>query len=667
VAKILLHGNAPFVPSGYGGQFALLAPRLASLGHEVAISAFCGISGTAVQWEGIPVYPGGMNPYGADVIAGHARDFGADLVITLMDIWGLGQQGWDALASLNAASWMPIDCDPLSVLDTEALAASKVRPIAMSQFGRQLLGLGGFDPLYVPHGIDTSVFCPQDKGECRDLLNVPREAFVVGINAANADVRKAFPEQFAAFAILHNRHPDSILLVHTFPHGPGMDLGRLAMRLGIQHAIRFSDAHKYATGGYTAADLAAWYSTLDVYSGATRAEGFGLPVLEAQACFPAETPVTASGVLRGMERKYTGELISITTARGDIITATAEHPFWTARGWIPAGQLRYDDQLLYTGAHAESGILRVHSGRIGDIVATVRADAYAGCGGAYGQDLWRSQVAGSSPRTPQVAFADLGAASNPGYPGAVGLSGGHDRRRRQRNHTQGRQEAEAVRRGHQHGMAAHGVARQRLHGSVDLHGYTPSRYQGARSLPHVLYPGIRPSVGVRDPAPTAGTQAGTNGLRDRIHQGALGAGQAHAADGAPVVTDHYGARPQYQAVKALERHPVRDFPVYNLTTASSTYAAAGYLVHNCGVPVVVTDCSALSELCGAGWAVDAEPDWNDGHCAWWAKPHVEEIANAYESAYGLVGDLPEKAREFALGYSADALLPSWKKILSALV
>ena len=40
----------------------------------------------------------------------------------------------------------------------------------------------------------------------------------------------------------------------------------------------------------------------------------------------------------------------------------------------------------------------------------------------------------------------------------------------------------------------------------------------------------------------------------------------------------------------------------------------------CGVPAVVTDCSAMSELKGPGWSVQGEPFWNPVHEAWWVKP-----------------------------------------------
>ena len=274
--------NAPFVPSGYGQQVAQLAPRLASLGHNVAIAAFCGLSGTRIEWNGIRVYPGGMNTCGNDVLAGHAKDWKADLVLTLMDAWGLQPE---VIRTLPVAHWMPVDCTRLSVRDAHILREGRGTPVAMSQFGRQELGRAGFTPLYVPHGIDTKVFAPADKGAARDRLGIPRDVFVAGINASNADRdRKAWPEQLAAFAVFHASHPDSLLLAHTSPAGPGLDLTALVQVLGIQDAVRWSDSHKYATGAYTPADMALWCNACDAGLQATRAEGFGLPLIEFQAC-----------------------------------------------------------------------------------------------------------------------------------------------------------------------------------------------------------------------------------------------------------------------------------------------------------------------------------------------------------------------------------------------
>lgn len=286
--KILIHSNAPWSPSAYGQQTALWAPRFASLGHEVAVSAFHGLSATRTEWQGIPVFGGGMELYGADVVAGHAREWRADVVLTLMDIWALGPR---ALKGLPApACWLPVDCSPLSVMDQATLEQSGAVPIAMSEHGRRELAAAGFAPLYAPHGIDTGVFTPVEEAQKRRLraeARIPEDAFVIGINAANLDgVRKGFPEQFAAFSLFRQEHPEALLMVHALAAGTvaGTDLNMLAKRTGIADAIAWSSPYRYAAGSYAPADMADWYRMLDVFSGAAWAEGFGLPPLEAQSC-----------------------------------------------------------------------------------------------------------------------------------------------------------------------------------------------------------------------------------------------------------------------------------------------------------------------------------------------------------------------------------------------
>ena len=59
---------------------------------------------------------------------------------------------------------------------------------------------------------------------------------MIGINAANQDpVRKAFPEQMAAFAQFRQKHPEALLGVHSrIQTRQGVDLQRLAADLGIR-------------------------------------------------------------------------------------------------------------------------------------------------------------------------------------------------------------------------------------------------------------------------------------------------------------------------------------------------------------------------------------------------------------------------------------------------
>lgn len=287
MTKILFHSNAPWVKTGYGQQTAIFMPRIKSLGYDVAISAFYGLQSGRTSWRDIPVYPLGMDLYGGDVIPGHIKDFGADIVITLMDIFALDPNAFKALDG-PPAHWFPVDCEPLSILDKAALQQTGGTPIVFSEHARTQLRDAGYEPLFVPHGIETNVFKPGNRKQYRELLGIPQDAFCIGLNAANKDtVRKGFPEQFAAFAGFHHKHKDSLLLVHSTPRvngTGGSDLTVLAQNLGIQDAIRWADPYSYAAGVYTDADMAAWYNCLDLYTGCSYGEGFGIPLIEAQAC-----------------------------------------------------------------------------------------------------------------------------------------------------------------------------------------------------------------------------------------------------------------------------------------------------------------------------------------------------------------------------------------------
>lgn len=93
---------------------------------------------------------------------------------------------------------------------------------------------------------------------------------------------------------------------------------------------------------------------------------------------------------------------------------------------------------------------------------------------------------------------------------------------------------------------------------------------------------------------------------------------------------------------------------------------------SCGCPVVVTDFSAMSELCGAGWLVEADPWYDSQHGAFFGRPKVTgpgSIVEGFERAYKHRHDkeLRMRAREFALGYDSDVVAEVyWRPALEAL-
>ena len=306
------------------------------------VSAFYGIQGMSISWNGVPMLPGAADPYGNDILGEHARRVGADMIITLMDAWVLSPE---QTQGQKVANWMPVDCDPLGVMDRQYLQRSGSVPIALSWYGQKALETAGFKALHVPHGVDMqNVFRPvRDRMRARRDLGLPEDAFIIGINGANKDtIRKSYPAQLRAFAEFRRRHPEAnaLLLIHALPRAPGaLDLNAIIEDQELSQSVRFSDWYTYVTGAIQPPNLAVWYNCLDVLSNASHGEGFGLPIIESQACgtppvvtdHSAMTELCGAGWMVGGEPFWNGQLGHITghnawwkTPYADEITAAYE-------------------------------------------------------------------------------------------------------------------------------------------------------------------------------------------------------------------------------------------------------------------------------------------------------------------------------------------------------
>jgi glycosyltransferase involved in cell wall biosynthesis len=313
--RILWYSHAPWVASGYGTQTATMLPRIAALGHAVSACGSLSFQSGVVEWNGITVYGGWREQHGNDILSDHYRHVQADLLITLCDPFVLLP---DMLRELNVLHWMPVDCTPPNYRDTRVLKNGGGRPVAYSEFGRSQLSEAGFEPLYVPHGIDTATFAPADRAAARQHLGVPVEAFVVGINAANIP-RKAYPEQLRAFAAFRQQHPEARLHIHaSATEAHGVDLHALADRLHISEAVFLTEPYSYAAGIITPPQMAQWYNSLNVLLATSYGEGFGLPIAEAAACGVPSIVTDCSSMteVAGPGWKVPGEQVWVSAHRG---------------------------------------------------------------------------------------------------------------------------------------------------------------------------------------------------------------------------------------------------------------------------------------------------------------------------------------------------------------
>jgi glycosyltransferase involved in cell wall biosynthesis len=154
----------------------------------------------------------------------------------------------------------------------------------------------GIDNVYIPHAIETDVLKPTAKIDTangfrtgRQIMNVPDDAFVVGIVNANKGVspnRKAFGEQLLAFSIFAKDKPDAVLYLHTEKTGGmgGINFDTLIEAVGLR-PDQFVFVNQYQQRmGIPENVFAAIYTGMNVLLAATYGEGFGITVIDAQSC-----------------------------------------------------------------------------------------------------------------------------------------------------------------------------------------------------------------------------------------------------------------------------------------------------------------------------------------------------------------------------------------------
>jgi glycosyltransferase involved in cell wall biosynthesis len=295
MAKIVMVTNNIIAPTGYATQGLQLGLRALAAGHDFSVAANYGAP-VNMEWNGIKIYAEGLLKYandsGPENIALAAREPGA-FGLTLFDVWTGVADGWH---ELPLVCWVPVDHSPVPRRVAEwCIKGGNKYIVAMSKNGEQLLLEAGVprDRLtYIPHAIDRSIW-NADVQPARDLLRVPEDAHLTIITAMNKGKRKSFPEMLHAWTMFAAIHKDAYLYLHTdkWGHMDGINLIPLLKALGApEDRIRWVNSVQMRAG-VPAEMVARLMRSADVLLLASRSEGFGLPVIEAQA---VGTPVIVS-------------------------------------------------------------------------------------------------------------------------------------------------------------------------------------------------------------------------------------------------------------------------------------------------------------------------------------------------------------------------------------
>lgn len=313
--RILWASNSPTSPSGYGVQTDLFVRRLVKAGHDVAIASNYGHQEGMLSWNTgdgeVPIYPQSGDRFSLDILPHHAMQHNADVVLSHYDSWVYRPE---QLAG-RWVPWYPMDCENYPEPITRNVAQA-LMPITQTRHSVAEAAKVGIEAEYVPAGFDSSEYYPRGRKEWREA-NDCVDNYVVGTVAANrgdpgAPSRKSYPQIFDAFGEFLKVQPNAKLYIHAHMDGH-QPLGKLAEQYGVPHEALLK-AHPYFlhTGLYKPHDMALMYSGIDVLLSPSMGEGFGVPIVEAQACgtpvivgdWTAMSEVAKSGVKIAKEDAY---------------------------------------------------------------------------------------------------------------------------------------------------------------------------------------------------------------------------------------------------------------------------------------------------------------------------------------------------------------------------
>lgn len=289
--KILWHGVSGEFHTGYGVQTKLFTKALVKAGHEVIISSIVNGCFNYTDQNDIPVVVNGPNSrMGNSLIREHVKRIRPDILLSMFDTFVCDVRQYKDAPWL---SWQVVDSAPLQP-KIKSVAEKTPMRLAMSRFGQRTLKEAGLDSEYVPLALDPETYHMVDRQIARAYLmkmwgrRVPK--FLAVIVAANMSTpsRKNFHGAFKAWKRFNESHPDSLLYVHTEntgTMGSGENLIQLADSCGMNPDIlMFPDQYGYAQQLFPDQYLRTLYSAADVYLCSSLGEGFGVPLIDAQAC-----------------------------------------------------------------------------------------------------------------------------------------------------------------------------------------------------------------------------------------------------------------------------------------------------------------------------------------------------------------------------------------------
>jgi glycosyltransferase involved in cell wall biosynthesis/SAM-dependent methyltransferase len=299
------------VGTGYGVITRDLVHRIKSLGHDVDIYTKHFLGGNIVV-EGVNNYDGTQ----MDVINHKLESEGYDYIITFGDAWVYPDRVNYYFTKNKWVSSMFLDVQFMHPRMVEAMNQCQYQ-LTLTKHGKSELERSGFKPLYAPLGVDMKKFRPDE--ELRNSFRKKygwEDKFVYGFLGINYGTdRKNIINLIKAFQAINKKHPETILYLHTSLNGAptsGLPIDWILQSCGFPvdntGPVRFCNQDDYRTWVISQDELVGLYNAFDVFAFPTQGEGFGMPIVEAQAC---GCPIITTDTTSGGELFKSGWLIPI--------------------------------------------------------------------------------------------------------------------------------------------------------------------------------------------------------------------------------------------------------------------------------------------------------------------------------------------------------------------
>lgn len=287
MTKILIVSNDA-VPDGYGRICSEIAKRLYKRGFEIlsASIAYDGLLPAQYEGEKLPYHVASLqNKDRVGATVGLMNAWQPDIVMVIQDFpylqeLRLAPLDWSKFAFIGIT---PIDGAPIHPAWIET-AKQADGMLTISQFGVQSFRQQGVAVDWCPVAANADVFYPlptDQRAVIRAKLGIAPDAFVVGTMAQNQG-RKDIPAGIEGFIAFAQDKPTARLLLDMDAVSPvGWDIRALFHQFGwdISKVLFREDCIRAGV-----INLRERYNILDAHMVISHREGFGFPLLEAQAC-----------------------------------------------------------------------------------------------------------------------------------------------------------------------------------------------------------------------------------------------------------------------------------------------------------------------------------------------------------------------------------------------